>query len=492
MGRPAVFIDRDGTLIEDADFLTSADQIRILPRTIPALRKLHEAGYAVVVVTNQSAVARGMLSEDELRAIHDRLVELVETLGGHVDAVYYCPHLPEGSVPQYAVECECRKPKPGLLFRARDEMDLDLSRSFAVGDAWRDVEAALAADVPSVKLPRPAAREEPPRPDLPVLGEATTLEGAAEMILGTTPEKARDALREARDRAARRAAASAPPRPEGPAPAGSQSEVTTMASETRSADRDADEQAEQPAAETETTEEQEAEFDASLAPSPELERLERAPSRTAAEPEEEPDDGAAVPLFGKQLEAAVEEEEEEEEQEAGLEEREEELAPAARDEAVGERDEIEEPEEAETEEVPSPWTCGRCGAAVDEADVAAGSAGEVYGSLLCRECYPEVRRMANHSARRLDSEAVPAGVGDRDEALAAILTELRRLSRRSADDAFDLARVLALVAQTLALGFAVAMPIFRGSWAEAPVWLLAAIFAQLFALTMFIVSRRKD
>jgi D-glycero-D-manno-heptose 1,7-bisphosphate phosphatase len=200
MSQPAIFLDRDGTLIEDADYLSSPEQIRILPRAIAGLQRFRAAGYFVVVVTNQSGVARGLVSEEQLRQIHDRLIEQVELLGGRLDAILYCPHLPEGTVSKYAVACPCRKPKPGLFLRARDELGVDLGQSFAIGDAWRDVEAALAAGIPSVKLARPRGREEGPRPDLPILGEARDLDEAADIILGTTAEEARQRIAAARPR----------------------------------------------------------------------------------------------------------------------------------------------------------------------------------------------------------------------------------------------------------------------------------------------------
>ncbi len=194
MSQPAIFLDRDGTLIEDADYLSSPEQIRILPRAIAGIERFRAAGYLVVVATNQSAVARGLVSEEQLGQIHERLVEQVEMLGGRLDAVLYCPHLPEGTVGKYAVDCRCRKPRPGLFLRARDELGVDLSQSFAIGDAWRDVEAALAVGVPSVKLARPKGREEAARPDLPILGEARDLDEAADIILGTTAEDARQRI----------------------------------------------------------------------------------------------------------------------------------------------------------------------------------------------------------------------------------------------------------------------------------------------------------
>jgi len=144
-GQRAVFLDRDGTIIEDVDYLTQIDQLRILPGVPQALRRLKEAGFLLIVVTNQSAVARGWLTEEKLAEIHAELNRRLKAEGAAVDAFYHCPHLPDGSVGRYARVCDCRKPAPGLFLRAAEEWGIDLSRSYAVGDAQRDVEAARRA-----------------------------------------------------------------------------------------------------------------------------------------------------------------------------------------------------------------------------------------------------------------------------------------------------------------------------------------------------------
>ena len=197
MAQPAVFVDRDGTLIEDADYLSSSDEIRILPGSIPGLRRLHEAGYLIVIVTNQSGVARGLISEDQLATIHEKLIEQVETLGGTIDAIYYCPHHPEEGRGEYRRQCDCRKPLPGLLYQARDELGIDLGRSYLVGDAWRDAEAALAAGVPPIMVPRPVGREEQGRDDVYVMAYAANLAEAAEAILSADAEAVRRQMNEA-------------------------------------------------------------------------------------------------------------------------------------------------------------------------------------------------------------------------------------------------------------------------------------------------------
>ncbi|HVN72166.1 MAG TPA: HAD family hydrolase [Desulfomonilia bacterium] len=130
----AVFFDRDGTLIRDKGYLSDPDGIDILPGAIEAVRSLNNAGIKVIIVTNQSGIARGYFSEVTLHAIHDRLMALFAGQGAGIDAVYYCPHHPEGIVDAYRKTCSCRKPEPGLLLKAAEEFGLDLKRCYLVGD----------------------------------------------------------------------------------------------------------------------------------------------------------------------------------------------------------------------------------------------------------------------------------------------------------------------------------------------------------------------
>lgn len=135
--RPAVFLDRDGTLIEDRHYLRDPEGVHLLPGAAGAVRQLNAAGVAAVVVTNQSGIARGLLTEADYRATADRLDELLAREHARLDGAYHCPHLPEISGP-----CECRKPAPLLYRRAAQDLDLDLARSWWVGDRTRDVEGA--------------------------------------------------------------------------------------------------------------------------------------------------------------------------------------------------------------------------------------------------------------------------------------------------------------------------------------------------------------
>ena len=139
MKRRAVFLDRDGTINEDVGYPGRYDQVRIYPYSFEAVRKLNEAGLAVVVITNQSGVGRGLFSEDDLRAIHDRMRADFAAAGARIDAVYYCPHFPGSSSPAYDADCACRKPFPGMALRAREDLGLDLEGSYMVGDKVEDV-----------------------------------------------------------------------------------------------------------------------------------------------------------------------------------------------------------------------------------------------------------------------------------------------------------------------------------------------------------------
>lgn len=145
MTRPAAFVDRDGTLIEEVGYLSRIDRIAPFPWSVDAVRLLNRAGFVVVVVTNQAGVARGYFDEAFVRETHRVLGERVAAGGGRIDGFYFCPHYPDGQVEAYRRRCECRKPKPGMLLQAASDLSLDLARSFLVGDRWLDIEAAHAA-----------------------------------------------------------------------------------------------------------------------------------------------------------------------------------------------------------------------------------------------------------------------------------------------------------------------------------------------------------
>lgn len=145
--RPAVFLDRDGTLLDELGYLADPTRLRLFPGAADAVRRIGAAGFAVVVVTNQSGVARGLLDEPTLAAVHAELERRLAREGAILAGIYCCPHHPtEGEAP-WRRDCECRKPRPGLLLAAARQLDLDLSRSWLVGDALRDLEAGRRAGV---------------------------------------------------------------------------------------------------------------------------------------------------------------------------------------------------------------------------------------------------------------------------------------------------------------------------------------------------------
>ena len=149
-GRGAVFFDRDGTLNVDKDYLYKIDEFEWMEDAPQAIRWANDRGFLVVVVTNQSGVARGYFTEDDVRRLHSWMNEDLARFGAHIDAFYYCPHLPNGSVAAYARECDCRKPKPGLVERACVDFAIDREVSLMVGDKPRDVECAENAGVRGV------------------------------------------------------------------------------------------------------------------------------------------------------------------------------------------------------------------------------------------------------------------------------------------------------------------------------------------------------
>ncbi|MCX6564469.1 MAG: HAD family hydrolase [Candidatus Aminicenantes bacterium] len=145
MTKRAVFLDRDGTINVDVGYPSRYDQVKIYAASFEALRKINAAGFLAVVVTNQSGIGRGFLTEDDLRDIHARMAEDFLARGARLDAFYYCPHYDLSEIPRYRLDCPCRKPKPEMARRAAAELGLDLSRSYMIGDKVEDVEFGLAA-----------------------------------------------------------------------------------------------------------------------------------------------------------------------------------------------------------------------------------------------------------------------------------------------------------------------------------------------------------
>ena len=147
MKRRAVFMDRDGTISEEIGYVNHPSRYRVFPYSAEAVRILNEAGWLAILVTNQAGVARGYFTEDLIGTVHSVLTEELEKQGARLDAVYYCAHHPTVGVEPYRFDCDCRKPKPGLIKRAAQEFDIDLAQSWMIGDRYSDVELARNAGV---------------------------------------------------------------------------------------------------------------------------------------------------------------------------------------------------------------------------------------------------------------------------------------------------------------------------------------------------------
>ena len=183
--KPAVFLDRDGTLIEDIGYLRLARDVAFYPWSVDAVRALNQAGLAVVVITNQSGVARGILTEPMIEDVHRHISSVLHRGGARIDAYYYCPHHPDGTVAAYARRCDCRKPGCGMIDRASADLGLDPARSYVVGDKWLDVGAAHAAGARGilVRTGYGATEETEPPPNLPADAIVDNLVEAVSWIL---------------------------------------------------------------------------------------------------------------------------------------------------------------------------------------------------------------------------------------------------------------------------------------------------------------------
>lgn len=148
--RPAVFLDRDGTVNEQMGYINHISRFYLLPDAARAIKLLNDHGIPVVVVSNQSGLARGYFPLSLLDEVHEKMNSMLAKAGAHIDGIYYCPHHPEAKEEEFRKKCDCRKPRIGMLLRAAEEMDLDLSSSFLVGDRWSDIKCAERAGCDSV------------------------------------------------------------------------------------------------------------------------------------------------------------------------------------------------------------------------------------------------------------------------------------------------------------------------------------------------------
>jgi D-glycero-D-manno-heptose 1,7-bisphosphate phosphatase len=148
----AVFLDRDGTVNIDKNFLYKVEDFEFTYKAVEALEILQKQGYKIVIVTNQSGVARGYYTEEDVDLLHEWLKKYLSDKGIHIDGIYYCPHHPDGVIEKYAMECNCRKPALGLYYRAIGELDIDTGASFAVGDNLRDLEICKRTNVKGILI----------------------------------------------------------------------------------------------------------------------------------------------------------------------------------------------------------------------------------------------------------------------------------------------------------------------------------------------------
>jgi D-glycero-D-manno-heptose 1,7-bisphosphate phosphatase len=192
---PAVFVDRDGTLVHDVGYLSRREDLRWYPWTIDAIRLLNRAGYLVCVTSNQGGIGLGLCPESFVQAIHREMDETVSAAGGRIDGWYYCPHHPRAVTAELRIDCACRKPKPGMIERAARDLAIDVARSFVIGDKMADVDLGRQAGATSVLVRTGYGEGELARHGGEVRGAAAvaaTLMDAVSWILGQDRQRAED------------------------------------------------------------------------------------------------------------------------------------------------------------------------------------------------------------------------------------------------------------------------------------------------------------
>ncbi len=182
MADKAIFLDRDDTIIADPGYINSPEQVKLLPGASHGINELRKLGYKLVIVSNQSGIARGIFTENTLAKIHEKLKELLAKENAYIDRIYYCPYHRQGSIPKYRKDSNERKPKPGMLLRAAKEMNLDLENSWMIGNTYNDVAAGEAAGTKTILIKshtnKPVKNLADPTADF----EAVNLKEAANII----------------------------------------------------------------------------------------------------------------------------------------------------------------------------------------------------------------------------------------------------------------------------------------------------------------------
>ena len=147
----AIFLDRDGVINEEVDLLNKPEQLKLIKGSADAIKLLNKDFY-VIITTNQPQIARGLCSEKDIQKINEVLKKELEKYGARIDGIYYCPHHPEAKIERYRVDCNCRKPKPGMLIKAEEELNIDLKQSYMVGDKLSDIEAGRRAGCKTIMV----------------------------------------------------------------------------------------------------------------------------------------------------------------------------------------------------------------------------------------------------------------------------------------------------------------------------------------------------
>lgn len=180
-----VFLDRDGTLLEESGYLDRLERLVFFPYSVDAVRLLNRAGFAVVIVTNQAGIARGIVKESFVAEAHRHIGERLAAGGARVDAFYYCPHHPEAVIAEYRQSCECRKPGSGMLTRAAADLGVTLADSFVIGDRWHDLEAGARVGARGILVRTGYGRTEEasPRPGVQPAAIVDNVMGAVSWIL---------------------------------------------------------------------------------------------------------------------------------------------------------------------------------------------------------------------------------------------------------------------------------------------------------------------
>jgi len=192
-----VFLDRDSTINEEVDFLSSSNDLRLIPGSADAIREANTLGFKVFIITNQSGIARGLLTEDQLTQIHQALLKKLQQHGASITAIYYCPHHPDNGEPPYRMNCDCRKPNTGLLSRAAKEYNVDLKKSFVIGDKMIDVQTGNNIGAKSILVLTGYGKEELDlcrQNNVHIDHVTSDLHNAIQYVKEITQERSQDAL----------------------------------------------------------------------------------------------------------------------------------------------------------------------------------------------------------------------------------------------------------------------------------------------------------